>query len=68
MENSTNPFIVCDELVKIYQTNGVETTALAGLDLEVRQGEVLAIVGPRAAARARCSTFSVTWTGPRPAR
>ncbi len=40
------PFIVCDELSKVYQTGEIETTALAGLDLEVRQGEVLGIVGP----------------------
>jgi ABC-type lipoprotein export system ATPase subunit len=40
------PFIVCDELVKVYKTGEIETVALAGLDLEVDQGEVLAIVGP----------------------
>lgn len=39
-------FIVCDGLVKIYKTGEIETVALAGLDLEVQQGEVLAIVGP----------------------
>jgi len=40
------PFITCDELVKSYRTGEIETVALAGLDLEVGQGEVLAIVGP----------------------
>jgi len=39
-------FIVCDELVKVYTIGEIETVALAGLDLEVQQGEVLAIVGP----------------------
>lgn len=39
------PFIVCENLVKIYKNNEIETYALSGLDLEVNQGEVLAIVG-----------------------
>ena len=39
-------FIVCDDLTKVYTTGEIETVALSGLDLEVRQGEVLAIVGP----------------------
>jgi ABC-type lipoprotein export system ATPase subunit len=40
------PFIVCDNLVKTYKTKEIETVALSGLDLEVAQGEVLAIIGP----------------------
>ncbi|HEY64304.1 MAG TPA: ABC transporter ATP-binding protein [Caldilineae bacterium] len=40
------PLVVCEELVKIYQYDGVEIQALSGLDLEVYEGEVLAIVGP----------------------
>ena len=40
------PFILCDDVVKSYQSKGVETFALAGLDLEVKPGEVLAVVGP----------------------
>jgi len=39
-------FIICDDLVKVYKTGEIEAVALAGLDLEVGQGEVLAIVGP----------------------
>jgi ABC-type lipoprotein export system ATPase subunit len=46
MTNSTDPFIVCDGLAKIYKIGEIETVALEGLDLEVGQGEVLAIVGP----------------------
>jgi ABC-type lipoprotein export system ATPase subunit len=37
--------IVCDNLVRIYQTQGVEVIALQGLDLLVRQGEMVALVG-----------------------
>lgn len=37
--------IVCDNLVRIYQTGEVEVQALQGLDLLVREGELVAIVG-----------------------
>jgi glucose-6-phosphate 1-dehydrogenase len=37
--------IVCDGLVRIYKSEGVEVVALQGLDLVVDRGELLAIVG-----------------------
>lgn len=37
--------IVCDNLVRIYQSDGVEVVALQGLDLLVGKGEMVAIVG-----------------------
>jgi ABC-type lipoprotein export system ATPase subunit len=37
--------IVCDNLVRIYQSGDVEVQALQGLDLLVNQGELVAIVG-----------------------
>jgi ABC-type lipoprotein export system ATPase subunit len=37
--------IVCDSLVRIYQTDDVEVQALQGLDLLVDEGELVAIVG-----------------------
>src|ERR1700737_4593093 len=37
--------IVCDNLVRIYQTGEVEVQALQGLDLLVQPGELVAIVG-----------------------
>jgi len=40
------PFIQCDNLVKVYNLNKIETFALSGLDLTVEKGEVIAIVGP----------------------
>jgi ABC-type lipoprotein export system ATPase subunit len=39
------PIVVCDNLVKIYKVADLEVVALQGLDLEVAQGEMLAIVG-----------------------
>lgn len=37
--------ITCDRLVRIFTTDGVEVQALQGLDLLVREGELLALVG-----------------------
>ncbi|HEX6123200.1 MAG TPA: ABC transporter ATP-binding protein [Ktedonobacterales bacterium] len=38
-------FVACDNLVKIYKVEDIEVVALQGLDLEVRRGEMVAIVG-----------------------
>jgi ABC-type lipoprotein export system ATPase subunit len=40
-----NAHIVCDNLVRIYRTEGVEVIALQGLDLLVGEGEMVALVG-----------------------
>lgn len=37
--------IWCESLVKIYQVDDLEVTALQGLDLDVQSGEIVAIVG-----------------------
>jgi putative ABC transport system ATP-binding protein len=42
---ATEPFIICDNLVKIYQVADLEVVALQGLDLTVAPGEMLGIVG-----------------------
>ncbi len=39
------PLVVCDNLVKIYQIDELEVVALQGLDLEIRRGEMMAIIG-----------------------
>src|SRR5262249_61039078 len=39
------PLIVCENLVKIYKVADLEVVALQGLDLIVRPGELMAIVG-----------------------
>jgi putative ABC transport system ATP-binding protein len=41
----SKPFIVCDNLVKIYKVADLEVVALQGLDLVVQSGELLGIVG-----------------------
>ena len=37
--------LVCDGLVRIYRTEGVEVVALQGLDLVIDRGELVAVVG-----------------------
>ena len=39
-------FIECDNLVKIYKVADLEVVAMQGLDLLVRGGEMMALVGP----------------------
>jgi ABC-type lipoprotein export system ATPase subunit len=39
------PFILCDNLVKIYKVAELEVVALQGLDLRVERGELVGIVG-----------------------
>ncbi len=39
------PFILCQDLFKIYKIADLEVVALRGLDLQVRRGEMIGIVG-----------------------
>ncbi|GAA4263328.1 ABC transporter ATP-binding protein [Dactylosporangium darangshiense] len=44
-EFGRDALIVCESLVRIYQSGSVEVQALQGLDLAVNSGEMLAVVG-----------------------
>jgi putative ABC transport system ATP-binding protein len=44
-EFGLDALIVCDNLVRIYQSGSVEVQALQGLDLLVSKGEMVAVVG-----------------------
>lgn len=44
-EDRLRGHIVCDGLVRIFKTEGVEVVALQGLDLVIDRGELVAIVG-----------------------
>ncbi|MFI1396004.1 ABC transporter ATP-binding protein [Streptomyces sp. NPDC020681] len=44
-EYGHDALITCDRLVRIFSTDGVEVQALQGLDLLVRDGELMALVG-----------------------
>ena len=39
-------FVTCENLVKIYKVADLEVVALQGLDLLIRRGEMMALVGP----------------------
>jgi ABC-type lipoprotein export system ATPase subunit len=42
---SEDTLITCDRLVRIFSADGIEVQALQGLDLTVREGELMALVG-----------------------
>ena len=42
----TESFVLCENLVKIYKVADLEVVALQGLNLELAQGEMMALVGP----------------------
>ena len=44
-EKKDENVIECDSLVKLYKTDAVEVLALQGLDLTVKKGELMAIIG-----------------------
>lgn len=41
----SDALIYCDGLVKMYMSDGLKVMALQGLDLEIKRGELLAIIG-----------------------
>jgi ABC-type lipoprotein export system ATPase subunit len=43
--DEAKPYILCEDLFKIYKIANLEVVALRGLDLKVRHGELMAIVG-----------------------
>lgn len=45
MEGDGEYFVLCDNLVKIYKVADLEVVALQGLDLRVKRGEMIGIVG-----------------------
>lgn len=51
---SDNVLVKADNLMKIYKTKDIEVVALQGLDLEVKEGELTAIIGASGSGK---STF-----------
>ena len=51
------PDIFCDNLVRIFSSEGVEVVALQGLDLEVGRGELVAIVGASGSGKSTLLTI-----------
>jgi putative ABC transport system ATP-binding protein len=46
MNTSAQPLIHLDGVTKVFFTDEVETHALAGIHLEIKSGEYIAIAGP----------------------
>ena len=44
-QSEEEPYILCEDLFKIYKQEDLEVVALRGLDLKVNRGELMAIVG-----------------------
>ncbi|MFE7358170.1 ABC transporter ATP-binding protein [Streptomyces sp. NPDC057543] len=49
--------ITCDRLVRIFSADGVEVQALQGLDLLVREGELMALVGASGSGKSTLMTI-----------
>jgi peptide/nickel transport system ATP-binding protein len=51
MTDISQPLVIADNLVKIYKVADLEVVALQGLDIEVAEGEIIALVGPSGAGK-----------------
>jgi putative ABC transport system ATP-binding protein len=44
--NQGEPLLVAEKVRKVYRTGDIEVEALAGLDLSIERGELVAVMGP----------------------
>ena len=58
------PQIWCEDLVRIYSTDGIEVQALQGLNLSIDEGDVVALGGAPGRASRRCWESCPATTGP----
>lgn len=53
-------------LSKVYHTGDVDVTALAGVDLDLRQGELVVLLGPSGSGKSTLLNILGGWTDPAP--
>jgi predicted ABC-type transport system involved in lysophospholipase L1 biosynthesis ATPase subunit len=56
------------QVAKVYGSGPARVQALREVDLAVEGGELVAVMGPAAPARARCLRSPAAWRGPAAAR
>ena len=64
LETRGSPFVVCRDLFKIYKRADLEVVALRGLDLTVRSGELVAIVGASGSGKSTLLNILAGLDGP----
>ncbi len=53
--------ISLQNIEKVYRTNTIETLALNSINLNIKKGEFLSVMGPRAVAKVLCSISWDCW-------
>lgn len=56
-----NKMIQIENISKVFRTTEVETVALNHVNLEVKEGEFVAIMGPSGCGKSTLRTFLVYW-------
>lgn len=55
------PVFVARGLTKVYGSGDSQVVALKDIDLDIRQGEFIVLLGPSGSANRPCSTSSEDW-------
>ena len=55
---SNGAFVICDDLYKIFKVADIEVMALKGLDLAIKQGEMVGVVGASGSGK---TTLRMCW-------